>query len=398
MVPPVWDQYSRYDSAGIDVVATALELGSVRVRVPQYPPPSVVIGADLDAPLEYQFERIRLLVPLGDSGIAVVENGSAPTIRVFDAEGQHVRTIDRRGQGPGEYQQLGQVAVGAGDTIWVLDRDRRLTYLPLSGGESRSVQLRALPGARLGPSSIGGKYPVILSQRPVRSDPGCQNRWCSRDVEILAVSSDGDLEPLLELEGPEWLSRSFGSTRRMYSGRRDAFEHPSWFAWLDGDSGVLRFWDRSGRLRRMVRFTHPRLPVTAEQRNAYTASLRGDYESSQRAMPSGIEVPSPLDNLFFSDSLPRIETPRRSEFGGWEVALPTQSPIGSEREASYSFHLDDDWRLIEVIQRPSPEPGGEQRGLSVASDSYIWSAAADELGVQRVERMDRAQLGLRGAN
>lgn len=64
----------------------------------------------------------------GILGLAIGEGGSiwlvdhdAPEIRVFDREGRFVRTIGRRGQGPGEMEATNGFALGPNGTVWVPD-------------------------------------------------------------------------------------------------------------------------------------------------------------------------------------------------------------------------------------------------------------------------------------
>jgi hypothetical protein len=75
--------------------------------------PTVEIGDDADPPK--QFNRIGSVVRLGDGSI-VVANGGSGEIRVFGPRGDYLRTLSRKGQGPGEVNALRKLIV-AGDTI-----------------------------------------------------------------------------------------------------------------------------------------------------------------------------------------------------------------------------------------------------------------------------------------
>jgi hypothetical protein len=77
------------------------------------PRPTVEIGDDADPPK--QFNRIGSVVHLRDGSI-VVANGGSNEIRVFGPRGEYLRTLSRKGQGPGELNALGRLNV-AGDTI-----------------------------------------------------------------------------------------------------------------------------------------------------------------------------------------------------------------------------------------------------------------------------------------
>ena len=72
------------------------------------------------------FGQVRNVVPDAQGRIWVLDT-QASELRLFDAEGRHVRTIGGRGEGPG---QLGGVAApcafrGPGDEIWTEEPRRR---------------------------------------------------------------------------------------------------------------------------------------------------------------------------------------------------------------------------------------------------------------------------------
>lgn len=60
-----------------------------------------------------------------------------PDVVVLGPDGRHVRSIGRRGSGPGEFQRVSSVQVLPGDSVLVFDRGlRRVTVFPPSGGEA----------------------------------------------------------------------------------------------------------------------------------------------------------------------------------------------------------------------------------------------------------------------
>jgi hypothetical protein len=64
-------------------------------------------------------------------------------IRVHDASGSFVRTIGRQGEGPGEFDRVGTMAI-VGDTLWVLDYGLyRFSYFDLAGSplETRRIPI-----------------------------------------------------------------------------------------------------------------------------------------------------------------------------------------------------------------------------------------------------------------
>jgi len=54
-------------------------------------------------------------------------------IRMHDESGAFIRTVGRHGEGPGEFDRVGQMAI-VGDTLWVLDHGQyRFSYFDLAG-------------------------------------------------------------------------------------------------------------------------------------------------------------------------------------------------------------------------------------------------------------------------
>ncbi len=67
-----------------------------------------------------EFLRISGLARLASGGIAVA-NGATAEIRLFTGTGGYLRTLGRRGGGPGEFRAISWMGV-SGDTILVADR------------------------------------------------------------------------------------------------------------------------------------------------------------------------------------------------------------------------------------------------------------------------------------
>jgi len=69
---------------------------------------------------EYEFTRIARLAAAANGSLYVFEFGRQE-VRVFDGQGRYVRTIGRRGGGPGEFRELVNIGL-LGDTLWTIDR------------------------------------------------------------------------------------------------------------------------------------------------------------------------------------------------------------------------------------------------------------------------------------
>ena len=89
------------DSAGVTIVTS---LASDAVYAGLASEPSLSIGA-LEGPEELLFDGIVSVVRDDEGNLVIADNGAAE-IRVFDAEGSHLRSFGGRGEGPGEFQAL----------------------------------------------------------------------------------------------------------------------------------------------------------------------------------------------------------------------------------------------------------------------------------------------------
>ncbi len=98
-------------------------------------------GGDVDP--EYELFEAQSAVRLADRSIVVADAGSAE-LRFYDASGQHLQTVGRRGGGPGEFEDLRWVARYASDSLLAWDmRLRRGSVYDLTGRFHRSFTLPA---------------------------------------------------------------------------------------------------------------------------------------------------------------------------------------------------------------------------------------------------------------
>lgn len=94
--------------------------------------PLLSIGA-LDGDDAYVFHEAFTALRLSNGVIVVGDRGSR-TLRLFDADGRHLRTVGRQGSGPGEFRSLSSVQRIAGDTLVVWDGGlRRVSTVDAAG-------------------------------------------------------------------------------------------------------------------------------------------------------------------------------------------------------------------------------------------------------------------------
>ncbi len=74
----------------------------------------------MEGPGPDEFGRLHGLVALGSGGFAVLDS-HALELRVFGADGAHVATHGRGGEGPGEFARPNGLMLGPGQRLWVPD-------------------------------------------------------------------------------------------------------------------------------------------------------------------------------------------------------------------------------------------------------------------------------------
>ncbi len=126
------------------------------------------IGSPDDAELAFTWFRE---LAVGPDGSIYTLHPQEQTIRVHDTEGSFIRTVGRRGEGPGEFKSVGRMGI-LGDTLWTLDFGTyRFTFFSLQGeflGTSRiPVDLgQSLeespprPNGLFSDGSISGSFPA----------------------------------------------------------------------------------------------------------------------------------------------------------------------------------------------------------------------------------------------
>jgi hypothetical protein len=110
--------------------------------------PTLSIGADEGENLESGFERLTGATRLPDGSVLAADLGSAP-LRIFGADGRVVRTVARKGKGPGEITYLARL-FRCGDAIISYDIDgRRLLRWAFDGTLAREFRFAVPDGQQI---------------------------------------------------------------------------------------------------------------------------------------------------------------------------------------------------------------------------------------------------------
>ncbi|HEX7117190.1 MAG TPA: 6-bladed beta-propeller [Longimicrobiales bacterium] len=372
------------DSSGVSIVAnpeTGLWRGAEAWTVEE----TLRIGA-LDGAAAYQFGAIQSL-DVDSRGRIYVLDQQAQQIRVFDADGRHVRTIGRPGSGPGELSRGAMaVVVGAGDTLYVPDAMQQrvnrflpdgtfLGSFPLPITEGIPARWARLPDGRLAQE---------VRPAPVPGEAG-------RDaVHAILVRGAGGavVDTLLRLPRGETLQFQGGTPRILLFA-----PEPAWAVASDGSilSGVntdyrIEVRTPDGRLTRIVTRPFERIPVAESDRQEILRAL--DELWSRAGMPAP-QRRQMLPAVRFADHYPAYNTVAAGP-GGTIWVQHVQSAARAAESGSFSSGdvgapewdvFDADGRFLGVVAFPE-----RFRALRfLGTDVYgVWR---DELDVQHVMRL-----------
>lgn len=212
-----------------------------------------------------QFGRITALEADG-AGRVYVLDGHANDIRVFDADGRHLRSFGRAGGGPGELRQPSGLSLSPDGNLWVANPGNvRYEVFDTAGAFVTShrqlTQMMSFPWRGL----------VDRSGRVYDSGFG------------VVLRADGDGEPdtlrLPEYDAPQFV-HSTGTGSMSYSIPYSAQLHwaldPDGRLWTGvSDAYRIALRDDGGKVVRTVEKPYTAVPVTASEREGVRERLRG---------------------------------------------------------------------------------------------------------------------------
>ena len=176
------------DSAGIRIVDNAVGVADTCLVSPT---PELDLGT-VEGPTEYQFHRVFDAATMSDGRIAVVDQGSSQ-IRIFSGDGTFERAFGSEGGGPGEFRNVFQLWVTAGDTLLVADyRPYRFSIFTPEGEFVRVVEPDPMyPNT---PESVAplADGTVVISEEccPFNGEPG---EWQETEQHVVHHAADGSL-------------------------------------------------------------------------------------------------------------------------------------------------------------------------------------------------------------
>jgi len=195
-------------------------------KTPMYPQGALELQEELtigvaEGAEEYTFVSLRGIA-VDDQGVIFALDQRKPRVDVFSGDGSHIRSIGRRGQGPGEFQTPFFIALAPAGELMVGGMDK-LSFFDHSGGFLRSQENTVQPiaflkyldngdavGTRMVMDEQKPRYEVVLCGSDIKTkavlasspmpDPsskyalfGSVTRWdISSGGEIICGSGEGE--------------------------------------------------------------------------------------------------------------------------------------------------------------------------------------------------------------
>jgi hypothetical protein len=374
------------DSAGVRIVENPrpADDGGPLWRVAAEPETEIGVA---DGGQAYTLSRVVRALQLRDGGVVLADEDSRE-IRFFDAGGKHVRSVGRRGGGPGEFQSLSGLARFRGDSLAAWDnRAGRLSILAPDGRFARAVTPRELAMyPRFFGAFADGSWLVSPGFNPgsmFNSDRAGEHRTT---LTLLRMGPEGELlDTLGSFPGLEVIASRQGivaSNDRVVFGRD--FEVAVGNAHVyggDTDRFEVRAFSKAGAVERVVRLarapvrvtdTHVELNAEKEAEGAKT-----EFASMSPGMRAAMEQAAAA----------KTEIPHRPTF------------------PAFARILVDDRDNVWVADYPAPgatrvqwrifDPSGVARGfvdvpsgllVQDVAGGYLLGIERDDDGVERVRR------------
>lgn len=310
------------DSAGIAIVDNPDAGSAPEVVVDSLA--VLTIGGSGKGP-DYDFGEVRAAVRMGSGQIAVAD-GKSSVIRFYDSTGTFIRQVGRKGQGPGEFQEIGLLWSSPGDSLLVYDLvSRRLSTFDPAGNFDHQVDLAKQgflqPMGRLNdgiilaigfvfnPETFAATGSATRPAQPVLLIPADSTPPDTLGpfpgIEMYAVN--------VEFGGrtfPNPMTVQFGHTTSV-AGRGDRI--------YVGDNAryEIAVYSLDRKLVRLIRATAPAVPVTQPMREAQQARNLEQMAANAERIPAPLrdQVEGWIKTARYADQLPPYQQIRLDQDG-----------------------------------------------------------------------------------
>ncbi|MFQ5549740.1 MAG: 6-bladed beta-propeller [Gemmatimonadales bacterium] len=364
------DQATIADSAGVLLISPS------DVRSPISWIVSDVPVLRLDATDQgIELYRVTGALRLAHNRYAVANSGSQQVL-LFEADGSFLRSVGRRGDGPGEFQEIALLRRYRGDSLAIFDfRSSRITVLGPQGAIGRVVSLRPaspdVPLVSLVDVFADGRFVVQGVDFGFTDGPGVVRR----PYTIYTYNPDGTVAATLGVfPGFQFFRgsspRSFGAVpfgrntlfrahgNRLFVGTNDTYEY--------------QVWESDGNLRSIVRLSRQNRTVDDATISEYLVSRRREIAAGPPATRADrLET---LHELPFPDTYPAYAG-MLIDRDGYVWLEQYRAP--AETNNSHLV-ISSDGRLVGSLQLPA-----HFRPFDIGAD-YLLGKQTDEMELEHV--------------
>jgi hypothetical protein len=308
------------------------------------------------------------------NGTTVVAEENGPRLHFFDTTGALVRSVGRRGDGPGEFQ-IPQFVGHTGDTVWVYDyAHSRVTRFDATGALLGTVNLTPPLPSALAIGDLDDGSLVLMGQWA--SDGSRMTQGLVRDsVAVVRYANGMRSDTIAVIPGREYVRRADETGRMVMStavfGRRASAV--TWNGQIVLGTQIdrsLRVVGMDGRDRLVLRWPGRDLGLADTELSEWVENQVAAARSDQREGLRVVLESSPRPER--RPAYGRLLASRSGELWVSEYSAPDVEP------ASWDvFSRDGVW----LGRVPDPE---HLRVLDVGSD-WILVARLDSLGVEHLE-------------
>ncbi|MBC7897155.1 MAG: 6-bladed beta-propeller [Cytophagaceae bacterium] len=377
--PATKDLTTTVDSAGVRITTIAMAPGDV----PRWTVDSVP-ALTLESPDSTGFVYISAARWLGD-GRLLVADARQLGIYIYDASGNHQRTLGRKGEGPGEFRNIMTVSV-VHDTIGVWDLgERRFSVFTADSGFLRLLPTPTASSAYHVAREVWlvrGDHALTYWLRAPLLDPipqGVRIRRWQHDADLMLSDGNGAVTG----QSPTFKGIYSGQGQR--GDARQAFSNAPFvaaaagrIAYGSGETFEAHLTNGSLVPERAVRWPMANEPLTE-------AEVTRTREALRLSMPPGApptRMEEALSTIVAPELLPKVRPPvSRAVFGdAGELWLGRFEPPVRGLAESY------DWVVLDALGTPRGRvvlPEGTR--LEAVRGNELLVSVRDSLDVQRVE-------------
>lgn len=275
---------------------------------------TVVFEEDLSIEPEDENGNIRIYSP---TRFSVDENGNIficdyrdSSVKVFDPQGQFVRTIGRKGSGPGEFETVGRVYCLPDGKLMMLDFGLRRGSLFSNDGRFISSHKFLKSGYNM---FFFTKSFYVREETIVEMDPTPKG-W-KTTLFIKAYDYQGkEIFSYGEFKESQSDLVDEGGRKFTYSRPYDVAsvlagdQNNKWLYHCLSDQYLVEVFNQEGRLIRKIDRPYERIPVTETDKKRYLDGFRGSSEKDLALIEKNVEMPKlkPVCNRMLVDDESRL--------------------------------------------------------------------------------------------